>query len=132
MRQLHIRCSLLAGKRAPTALELIGISPTTIRALRAAGIQTIDDLAQVDLGSDTAIRIKQAEGFDENLGQVVALLQRDDPRFRVGMTTLTTFKFGPCQIQVLASSLAHEWPISGLCGCISLSTTTTRKIALAR
>ncbi len=54
-------------------LELIGISPATCRALRAAGVPTIDDLARVDVGSPLAARVKQTEGFDENLGQLVAL-----------------------------------------------------------
>ena len=53
-------------------LELIGVSPATCRAIRAAGVATIDDLARVALDSDIATRIKQAEGFDENLGQLVA------------------------------------------------------------
>jgi hypothetical protein len=54
-------------------LELIGISPATCRALRAADVSTIDDLAHLDLGSPIAARVKQTEGFDENLGQLVAL-----------------------------------------------------------
>jgi hypothetical protein len=54
-------------------LELIGISPATCRALRAAGVATIDDLARVDPASATGARVKQTEGFDENLGQLVAL-----------------------------------------------------------
>ena len=53
-------------------LELIGISPATTRAVRGAGVQTIDDLARLDLTSPTATRIKQTEGFDENLAQLVA------------------------------------------------------------
>ena len=54
-------------------LELIGISPATCRAIRAAGVLTIDDLAQVEPNSDIATRIKQTDGFDENLGQLIAL-----------------------------------------------------------
>lgn len=54
-------------------LELIGVSPATCRVLRAAGVATIDDLARVDVASPIAARIKQSEGFDENLGQLIAL-----------------------------------------------------------
>ncbi|WP_407150449.1 AAA domain-containing protein [Bradyrhizobium sp. ORS 86] len=54
-------------------LELIGVSPAICRAIRAAGVATIDELARLALDSDVATRIKQAEGFDENLGQLVAL-----------------------------------------------------------
>ena len=54
-------------------LELIGVSPATCRVLRAAGVATIDDLARVDVASPLAARIKQSEGFDENLGQLIAL-----------------------------------------------------------
>ena len=54
-------------------LELIGISPATARAIRAAGVPTIDHLARVDPASQAATRIKQTEGFDENLGQLIAL-----------------------------------------------------------
>jgi len=53
-------------------LELIGVSPATCRVLRAAGVATIDDLARVDVASPLAARIKQSEGFDENL-QLTAL-----------------------------------------------------------
>lgn len=54
-------------------LELIGIAPTVARLLRNAGVATIDDLAALDLDSPTARTIKQAEGFDANLPQLVAL-----------------------------------------------------------
>jgi hypothetical protein len=54
-------------------LELIGVSPATCRAIRGAGVATIDDLARVEPGSATASRIKQTEGFDENLGQLIEL-----------------------------------------------------------
>lgn len=54
-------------------LELIGAAPTTCRVLRNHGITTIDNLASLDPNSPQALAIKQADGFDNNLPQMIAL-----------------------------------------------------------
>lgn len=54
-------------------LELIGIAPSTCRAIRAAGLPTLDALADLDPTLPVGTQIKQTEGFDENLAQLVAL-----------------------------------------------------------
>ena len=54
-------------------LELIGIPPTTCRVLRQNGVATIDNLANLDPTSPLATTIKQSEGLDANLPQLIAL-----------------------------------------------------------
>ena len=54
-------------------LELVGIAPTTSRALREAGVPDIDALATLDPASPAGVAIRQAAGFDGDLGQLVAL-----------------------------------------------------------
>lgn len=48
-------------------LELLGIEPSTSRVLRAAGIQTIDDLAALDQASAQAAIIRLHPSFAESL-----------------------------------------------------------------
>ncbi len=53
-------------------LELLGLDPTTARALRAAGIADIDQLADLDPASDPrAGHLRQQPGFTENLELLV-------------------------------------------------------------
>lgn len=44
-------------------LELIGLEPSTVRVLREAGIQTIDDLAEIDLEGQLAVQVRQDPSF---------------------------------------------------------------------
>lgn len=52
-------------------LELTGLAPTTCHILRANGIQTIDALADLDPAGPLGLAVKQADGFDQNLSQLV-------------------------------------------------------------
>jgi hypothetical protein len=44
-------------------LQLIGIDPSSVRALRNAGVTTIDDLATLDLAGDAAQRVRHNPSF---------------------------------------------------------------------
>jgi hypothetical protein len=44
-------------------LQLIGIDPSSVRALQNAGVSTIDDLATLDLASDAAHRVRHDPSF---------------------------------------------------------------------
>lgn len=48
-------------------LELLSIEPSDIRSLRESGVQTIDDLADMDLASPHAGRIESDPSFTRNL-----------------------------------------------------------------
>lgn len=48
-------------------LELLGIEPSSIRVLNQNTIQTIDELAELDLEADQATGIRNSVGFSENL-----------------------------------------------------------------
>lgn len=48
-------------------LELIGIDPGTARALRAAGVTTLDHLATLDLDTPAARGIRMTPGFSQSL-----------------------------------------------------------------
>lgn len=48
-------------------LELVGCSPNTTRSLRAAGVATIDDLAELDLAGSTAAVLRANPDISENL-----------------------------------------------------------------
>lgn len=48
-------------------IELLGVSTTNNRALRNAGVNNIDDLADLDLNSETAQQIRRNPSFTENL-----------------------------------------------------------------
>ncbi len=54
-------------------IELTGISPGVTRILCDAGIATIDALADLDLASAQASDLRQVEGLDIDLAQLVAL-----------------------------------------------------------
>jgi hypothetical protein len=49
-------------------LELLGIEPSDIRSLKNIGIQTIDDLAELDLNSPQARSVEGNPSFSQNLG----------------------------------------------------------------
>ena len=48
-------------------LELIGLDPSAVRVLREAGIQKIDDLAELDLAGQQAVQVRQDPSFSDNL-----------------------------------------------------------------
>jgi hypothetical protein len=52
-------------------LELLSIEPSDIRVLRENGVQTIDDLAELDLNSQEARNIEINPSFTQNLGILV-------------------------------------------------------------
>ncbi len=72
--QLDAKCSdctlsvhCLAESARQRRLELLGIDPSTIRALKAAGINNIDGLADLDLSGTEAVYIRRDISFTENL-----------------------------------------------------------------
>lgn len=72
--QLDGRCNdcvfsvhCLAESGRERRLELLGLDPSTIRVLKAAGIETLDNLATLDLSSQQANAVRQTSGFSENL-----------------------------------------------------------------
>ncbi|MEG4306695.1 AAA domain-containing protein [Microcoleus sp. D3_18a_C4] len=48
-------------------LELIGLDPSAVRVLRAAGIDKIDDLAELDLDGQQAVQVRHDPSFSDNL-----------------------------------------------------------------
>lgn len=48
-------------------LELIGLDPSAVRVLREAGIDKIDDLAELDLAGQQAVQVRQDPSFSDNL-----------------------------------------------------------------
>lgn len=48
-------------------LELIGLDPSAVRVLRGAGIDKIDDLAELDLHGQQAVQVRQDPSFSDNL-----------------------------------------------------------------
>jgi hypothetical protein len=48
-------------------LELIGLDPSAVRVLRGAGIDKIDDLAELDLAGQQAVQVRQDPSFSDNL-----------------------------------------------------------------
>jgi predicted metalloenzyme YecM len=53
--------------------ELLGVSAATATALRAAGLATLDDLAEVDLAGEAARAVRADPGFTESLEQLKVL-----------------------------------------------------------
>lgn len=51
-------------------IELLGVAPSVTRALRAAGVRTLDQLADLAIPSATATAIREDAGFSENLDQL--------------------------------------------------------------
>lgn len=54
------------------SLELLGLSPSYVRALRSAGVKSIDDLKNLDPRSFTATQVLQTPGFNKSLSVLVA------------------------------------------------------------
>ena len=52
-------------------LELLGIAPSACRALRGAGVVSIDNLADMDPTSEQALEVRENAGFNEDLDQLV-------------------------------------------------------------
>lgn len=52
-------------------LELIGLSPASVRSLRRAGVATIDDLAEIDENGAIARRLQADATFSENLAALI-------------------------------------------------------------
>ncbi len=72
--QLDQKCSdcvfsvhCLAESARERRLELLGIDPSTIRGLNAAGIENIDNLAELDLAGNKAVQVRENPSFTENL-----------------------------------------------------------------
>lgn len=66
--QFDVRClTESALRRRP---ELLGLPPSTIKLLNDNGIERIDDIARLDLNSETATRLRQSEGLRVDLGQM--------------------------------------------------------------
>jgi hypothetical protein len=67
----NVHCFPESGRqRRP---QLIGIAPSTVRALHNAGLNTLDDLATVDLNGPAAMSIRQDSAFADNLHHLRAL-----------------------------------------------------------
>ncbi|EKS34237.1 AAA domain-containing protein [Afipia broomeae] len=92
-------------------LELIGLSPSTCRAIRAAGISNLDELARLQVTDDAAIRIRQAEGFDRNLEQLIALASARRSTLPRGDEDPDNF-----QVRPLANSGAGQLPLHEIDG----------------
>lgn len=54
-------------------LELVGLAPSHGRTLRNLGVGSLDDLAEIDPAGDVAAAIRRADGFDVDLGHLIAL-----------------------------------------------------------
>ena len=67
----NVHCFPESGRQRKP--ELIGIAPSTVRALQKEGIGTLDDLAMVDLNGTIASNIRQDPAFAENLHHLRAL-----------------------------------------------------------
>ena len=52
-------------------IELIGIDPSAVRALMDNGVNTIDDLAELELTSERSQRLRRSAGFNADLGDLV-------------------------------------------------------------
>jgi AAA domain len=60
-----VHCLTESARRR--GLELLSLKPSVIRSLRQAGIDTIDDLADIDLESSIAASLRQDPCFSDNL-----------------------------------------------------------------
>lgn len=56
-------------------LELLGLDPTTVRTLEGEGIETVDDLATLDLGSPVADRLRRDRSIRQDLQDLQARAQ---------------------------------------------------------
>ncbi|WP_456718090.1 AAA domain-containing protein [Bradyrhizobium sp. USDA 4350] len=69
--QFDVRCMTESARgRRP---ELLGLPPSTIKLLSDNGLERIDDIARLDLNSDTATRLRQSEGLRVDLGQMTEM-----------------------------------------------------------
>lgn len=73
----NVHCLPESARQA--RLELIGLKPGTVRILQGHGIETLTDLAHLDLEGETAEEIRASPGFSKNLQQL-----RKDARVRCG------------------------------------------------
>ncbi|MEL7588759.1 MAG: AAA domain-containing protein [Prolixibacteraceae bacterium] len=62
----NVHCLTESGRKR--SLELLGINPTAVRILRLNGILSIDNLADLDLQSETASNVRNNASFSYNLG----------------------------------------------------------------
>lgn len=65
----NVHCFSESGRRR--RVELLGVFPAVTRALATEGVHTLDDLADLDPGSDEARRIREQEGFGESIDELV-------------------------------------------------------------
>ncbi len=56
-------------------IQLIGLDATTLKILELYGVQTLDELAELDLTSPSAQAIRNHTGFSENLGFLIKKAQ---------------------------------------------------------
>ncbi len=62
---LNIHC--LPESARLRRIELLGADPSTVRALASIGIQTLDDLAEIEMSGAAARQVRSDAGFNENL-----------------------------------------------------------------
>lgn len=63
-----VHCFAESGRKR--RLELLGIAPSTVRAIEKAGVDTIDQLAELDLDSDTAEEIRTHPSVQTDLADL--------------------------------------------------------------
>lgn len=56
-------------------LELVGLDPATGKVLRENGINSIDDLAELEQGSEAAANIRESSDFSDSVTRISALAQ---------------------------------------------------------
>lgn len=72
-------------------VELTGVGPSALRALKGAGIHTIDALANLDPNSDAARQVRSHHAFNENLARLIQTA-------RVRRSTLPVTREPPVEI----------------------------------
>lgn len=116
--QLDVKCDgcvfnvhCLPESARQRRLQLVGLEPSAVRTLRAAGVHTIDDLAALDLGGPEAARAREAPGFTENL----AVLRRKASAQR---STLPGGRENPdsFQVEALPNAGQGQLPLHEDCG----------------
>jgi len=76
-------------------LELLGLDPSVVRALRAAGIADLDALADLDLSSSKAAQVRRSPAFGADLDDLVR-------RAKARRSTLPSRQEGDHQVMGLA------------------------------
>ncbi|MCC2668818.1 MAG: hypothetical protein K0Q72_1289 [Armatimonadetes bacterium] len=66
---MHVHC--LPESARQRRIELLGVDPSAVRAFRAAGLQTLDDVAELDPAGPIAQRVRADAGFREDLHSLV-------------------------------------------------------------